>query len=464
LFPRVDKPKIDKQMAFLPGLLATLGPMLPGIVSTIGDIAGKVFNRPAGKGIGETLLEAAPTALKAVSGIASSLAPGLGGTAGKVLGTIGSVANALTPAPGQSAENRAGYEKGIAPYKLGDTRENNANYELAGSKFDGPANTREFANWLVSNDFENDNHIRRIPGYYNEMAQARTPADMRRVVAKWSQIVSDNPLTPWNEPAITPEYAKAEAEQRGWEQSVEMVDNIIASPALKPFWKWAEKAWPSMEGDIGTYTYPLMKDQEFHNEILRANPKDYPAILTKWLSKDNGPPGIPYGSAVSTSATDHMPIVHGPATQAQMPMIGAQPSDRSGPMALQGISPAQAYQNDSKQTAGPTAMSGNERFMLPKTQYDRDVGRSFSPEVLVNYKGERAFPVQRTQVESFGSSPSFNPFANLAPRPVEVQQAIANTMPPALDNRDELLLKAARIITKRTVKKAAKKQKKRGRK
>lgn len=335
-------------MAFLPGLLATLGPMLPGIVSTIGDIAGKVFNRPAGKGIGETLLEAAPTALKAVSGIASSLAPGLGGTAGKVLGTIGNVANALTPAPSAVEDHKAEMDR------------------------------------------------------------------------------------------------------------IHRVSNIIESSARDAYRKWAETAWPGE--DVGEVIYKLLKDSDFLRDMDTAIPQDYDRILTRYISQTLGNPGL---KSMSTNATDHMPIVHGPSTQAHMPMLG-HPQNQSGPMELQGVSPAQAYQNESTKTMGPTALSGNERFMLQKTAYDRAVEHSISPEALVNYKGERV-PVQRTQVESHGASPSFSPFDKLAPRPIEEQKTIIETMPPT-DDRDELLLKAMRIINKRTVKKAAKKQKKRGRK
>lgn len=79
-------------MAFLGGLLSALAPMVPGIVSTIGDIAGKIFNR-GNKGIGETLLEAAPSALGAISKVAAGVAPAIGGTAGNVLGKVADIAS-----------------------------------------------------------------------------------------------------------------------------------------------------------------------------------------------------------------------------------------------------------------------------------------------------------------------------------------------------------------------------------
>lgn len=76
-------------MAFLGGLLSTLGPMLPGIISTVGDIVKRVANRPEGQSFGSALLGAAPAALSGISGVAKGLAPALGGAAGGVLSKIG---------------------------------------------------------------------------------------------------------------------------------------------------------------------------------------------------------------------------------------------------------------------------------------------------------------------------------------------------------------------------------------
>ncbi len=76
-------------MAFLGGLLSTLGPMLPGIIGTVGDIVKRVANRPEGQSFGSALLGAAPAALSGISGVAKQLAPALGGTAGGVLSKIG---------------------------------------------------------------------------------------------------------------------------------------------------------------------------------------------------------------------------------------------------------------------------------------------------------------------------------------------------------------------------------------
>jgi hypothetical protein len=338
-------------MAFLPGLFSALAPMLPGIVSTIGDIAGKVFNRAPGKGVGEALLEAAPSALGAVSGLASSLAPGLGGTAGNVLGTVGKIAGALAPAPSDATMLRDKYDK-----------------------------------------------------YRSE-----------------------------------------------WRS--------------RPVWAWAREA----------FNYPdRLEDKlyetnnKYFQEIMDApSAEARDEVLARYMSSEGpqwqDPPKIPYGSApASINASDHMMIRHGPETQPSHVAMAA-----SGPMALQGVSPAQAYQNDSTQSMSPKVPTGMERYMLPESGYERQVRHSISPAALVNYRGERV-PIQRTQAESHGSSPSFNLFDRLAPRPVEEQKAVAETMPPALDasknDTNDLLKQAIGLLGRREVKKAAKKQKKKAKK
>lgn len=256
--------------SFLPGG-GLLSKIIPGAVNAIGDIAGKVINRPKGQGIGEALLEAAPGALMNAAGLAQTANEHIKGPT-----------NSYLQAQAEEADRRSEAD----PERNAKRTEFYITNTAANSDF---GDTNESVAKMVRDD----------PGqYYYSTGLGKDLPDMG-ILAKYG---ATGPLGP----LVNPDVSKPQ----------------------------------------------------------------------------------------STSATDHLPIRHGPTSQPHM-----LPQNTSGPFTAHGQPPAAAYIDE--------RMHKQER---PQTAYEQSLTRAMHhPQALLNRQG-RSTHMDRTQQQSFGYGPSFNAF------------------------------------------------------
>lgn len=262
--------------SFLPGG-GLISKLVPGAVSAIGDIAGKVMNRPSGQGIGQALLEAAPGALMNAAGLA----------------------------------------------------------QTAGEHFKEPAN--------IGQQGSSDANAKQTEWWLNNMvSNGGSPGDPYPNIHNLQEAAQH-----------TRDYPQ-------------LYYNSGDGGSLPDKGVLAKYGAPGPLGQLGRTGY------ENYVEPTSA----------------------------STSATDHLPIMHGPASQP--PVM----QNASGPFASHGMPPSAAYVDEKMQKQERPQTSTEQMMTQPMYHPNMWTSRNGGPTMM-----------DRTQQQSFGNAPSFNIFDKLARRP-----------------------------------------------
>lgn len=150
--------------------------------------------------------------------------------------------------------------------------------------------------------------------------------------------------------------------------------------------------------------YPDMNSKADAARYLKNNPEEYVKVYGEQPDSDIiAKYDVPGQQVQSTSATDHLPVRHGPASQPPaLPIV----QNASGPFASHGMPPAAAYV-DEKMHKQERPQTSNEQVMTQALYHPNMLGSRLGGPTMMD----------RTQQQSFGTAPSFNMFDQFTRRP-----------------------------------------------